>query len=173
MFYGQSVLNGYWARGLVHWGCAFGDQGISIEAALIADVAEDSSSRPGGDRYGWDAWVRWNRPLYRGRLALELQYARLEDSDAYSELLDSGSERVITHTAVYLEYRRPLRDNLDWVFGMSYQEQRSNLDLFSYESAVIETGIYYDFHDHARRGRQGRAERSCSVATPLWRSRGQ
>ena len=143
-FHNQRQLDALESKAGVGFNCprssSWGNHQFSTELSLLSNAAIESS-RPGGDRDGWQASVDWQVDLPQGELRSQLGYTRLNDAEGYSPLLASGARRWLRRSYLLLQYRRPLSAGTTLLVNMFHQDQHSNLELFQTVDSTIEIGI--------------------------------
>lgn len=143
-FPGQSLQNALEYRLQPEISCSQGQAQITLTAGLLLNHALHSQ-RPGGDRLGADLNLRWQQPLLAGRIILQARYSQLQDQQGYSYLLQDGARRRIQRNQLSAAYLQPLSPDLLLSLQAGLQQQRSNLQLFEYQSRQIEAGIRWQF----------------------------
>jgi hypothetical protein len=113
---------------------------------LIFDVGVLSnlnlrSTRPGGDRDGWQANFIWRVEVGDGEFVSQLNYAEIDDQETYSPILANGASRSIQRSFVLLQYRRPYSRNMTFQVNLFHREQSSNIELFTSTESSIEVGF--------------------------------
>lgn len=113
---------------------------IGTEVSMLRNNALDSS-RPGGNRDGWQVNFNWQVALPIGLLRSQLSHTQLNDTKGYSPLLEGGADRWLSRSYLLLQYRRPILENLTFMVNLYHQNQRSNLELFRSVDSSVELGL--------------------------------
>lgn len=134
----NAVLSGRYSGLSVSLNC---DAPSGLQWGLGLRSGQDKATdplRPGGDQA--QASLRGNLflpdPLGLPHSALVLNYevARQSDSTTYSEFIDSGRTRMANRHALRAELQLPTSHNTQWLVGLDWMAQDSNLALFSQRS---------------------------------------
>ena len=76
-----------------------------------------------------------------GRVLADLEYSQQSDATGYSPLLEGGLVRSVERRAARLEYQHPISAGAEWVLGLDWAAQASNLALFAQDSRGAYTGV--------------------------------
>ncbi|MCB1670482.1 MAG: tetratricopeptide repeat protein [Gammaproteobacteria bacterium] len=121
----------------------YGEQLINLEFALLENTAL-KSSRPGGQRQGWQSNLNWRASMKNGVFLSQLSHTRLRDREGYNPLLESNAERWTERTYLLLQYRWRLTRRGAMLINFFHQYQRSNITLFDNTDTTIEIGFSID-----------------------------
>lgn len=145
----QASLDGLEGRLSVSLSCGLRGRGrdrsslLSFEGGLVRNLAV-KSSRPGGDRSGWQVSAQWQNESF----LTQVSYAKIDDSRAYSPVLLDGASRWVRRNQVVFQYRRPVQVagfKATGLLNFFHQGQESNIDLFGTDDTTIEIGLRFVF----------------------------
>jgi len=119
-------------------------QQLIFELGLLSNMALDRG-RPGGDRNGWQANLTWRLELGAGELLGQLSYTDYDDRQTYSPILANGAKRSIDRSYLFFQYRKPISNRASFQVNLFYQEQQSNIELFTNNDTSIEFGLSFNF----------------------------
>lgn len=144
LFNAQRQLNAIESKASAGLNCPLASrdrsQQISTEVSVLQNTALESS-RPGGDRDGWQVNFNWQVSLPIGLIRSQLSHTELTDKKGYSPLLANGVDRRLSRSYVLIQYERPIFDDLTFMVNLYHQNQRSNLELFRSIDSSLEIGI--------------------------------
>lgn len=143
-FPGQSDLNGVEGRLGPTLECQRGPWDMAVTAAGISNWALDHE-RAGGDRTGGEASIRLGAQWARERLELSWRYTQLNDHQGYSPLLSANASRHIQRQVGELNFSHAVSSQLALSLSIKYQDQESNLTLFSHRSTNAMAGLTWLF----------------------------
>lgn len=151
LFHGQSNLNALESKASVGFNCPVGkrsnNQQITTEFSLLNNKAANSG-RPGGDRKGWQAGVKWQYLTPAGLFLAQINHTSVADRDGYSPLLTSAAERWLESSYIRLQYKRPVTlfgTKTTFITNIYHQNQRSNIELFKTTHTTLELGLNLTF----------------------------
>lgn len=148
LFHEDSTLNAMESELGVGLNCPLntrlGRQQLNTEISVLSN--EDlKSGRPGGGRTGWQFTLDWQWQLAGGVLSSQISHTELNDREGYSPLLANGADRWLNRSFFAIQYRLPLRSNTSLLVNASYQDQRSNIELFRSQDTTVEIGFSHSF----------------------------
>ena len=147
------------ARNLASWGanyhlawdCASAAQGSSPawlgQAEASWDAPHHRASRPGGNTWqtGLQLGRRYPNPwgLAGHQLTLGVEWAHIQDTAAYSSLLENGARRIVQRWGWHIEWLLPPQSAASpgfwrWAVQLQGYHQRSNLPLFELRSTTVQ-----------------------------------
>ena len=106
------------------------------------------SSRPGGDREGWQLGLNWRASLFKGAVQAQVSRTNLNDRKGYSAILADGADRWVVRDQVFISYRQPIligRTSAAFTINFFHQEQGSNIVLFGGRDTSLEVGLGFAF----------------------------
>lgn len=106
------------------------------------------SSRPGGDREGWQLGLNWRASLFKGAVQAQVSRTNLNDRKGYSAILADGADRWVVRDQVLISYRQPIligRTSAAFTINFFHQEQGSNIVLFGGRDTSLEVGLGFAF----------------------------
>lgn len=139
----NTVLSGRYTGLQGQWRCAAPDGGLWQVSGQWGRERAQQSSRPGGDQVqtglrGTRLWParQWAPAAWvsAGDLQLDAEYSRSSDRAGYSPLLESGRIRQVDRWSLRVELQQRQGPNTQWLWGVEWLHQRSNLSLFSVRS---------------------------------------
>ncbi|HWK55588.1 MAG TPA: tetratricopeptide repeat protein [Hyphomicrobiales bacterium] len=145
-YHGQSLFSGIELSlgGGVECTSPDGRAQWQLEAGYLLNAAENAN-RPGGDREGWRVQLGWQYRLPMGWLDMNASYARLDDEQGYSDLIEYGASRSVESVQARLRYQYQLSARTQLFSGLSYQDQNSNLNPFKNSGTAVDLGLQYRF----------------------------
>ncbi|MDA1370921.1 MAG: tetratricopeptide repeat protein [Proteobacteria bacterium] len=163
LFHDQSHLNALDSRASVGLSCPLngsltglisdvtglsgGAQRLNLELGALNSQAI-KTTRPGGDRQGWQFTADWEYRFSMGTFRALLNHTELDDRKTYSPLLINGAERWLKRSYVLFQYRQPIDfygNTADLVVNLYRQRQRSNIELFETNDSTFEIGLSFAF----------------------------
>ena len=101
---------------------------------------------PGGSKTGQELALHYTRPIGGGRqLDLAWRSSWLNDAEGYSPLLENNAARRLTRQNLTVTLRQPIRAGWDALVTLESLWQRSNLELFRYNSHVVMVALTRQF----------------------------
>lgn len=104
-----------------------------------------NKQRAGGHRTGTEFIAQWQQPLPRGKLQVQARYTQWQDHQGYSSSMKNNARRRIQRNQLALTYLLPLSPTLLLTAQAAMQHQRSNLEVFEYQSRQLDLGIKWQF----------------------------
>ena len=148
LFHDRSELNALEGKIGAGLACPFRSTSVShqliFDLGLLGNYALDKS-RPGDDRNGWQANLIWRLNAGDSEFLGQLSYTEIDDDETYNPILANGARRTIERGYVLFQYRRTLSDQLSFLMNLFYQEQSSNIELFTNTDTSVELGISFTF----------------------------
>lgn len=101
---------------------------------------------PGGSKTGQELALQYTRPIGGGlHLDLTWRTARLNDAEGYSPLLENNAPRRLTRQSLTIALRQPIKAGWDALVTLESLWQRSNLEIFRYNSHVFTVALTKQF----------------------------
>ncbi len=110
----------------------------SFAGQLRVGRTQPRADWPGGPKNGIELALQYSRPLPGGRrVDLGWRASWLNDTEGYSSLLHDNAERRVQRQGLSAALRQPLGAEWDAVFSVEVLRQKSNLELFEYDTRLF------------------------------------
>lgn len=143
-FTSRSDLNALEYRLTPQLNCDLNNNQLSLATGIMYNHGLNAT-RAGGQRWGTELTLNWQRPLPQGRLQLQARYTLWQDTQGYNPTLNNNAKRQVKRQQYTLAYLLPLKPNLLLTSQAALQRQKSNLPLFEFRSYQLDLGIKWQF----------------------------
>lgn len=139
----NTLLSGRYAGLQASWRCTEPNGTVWLASTQVGRDRPRDATRPGAaqDQWGLRFSGLWpNRAWlpaavdWPGQILVDLDLQRLQDAAGYSPLLESGAARRILRSTLRVELQTQPRADSQWLIGVEWVRQHSNLGLFSLRS---------------------------------------
>lgn len=158
-YLGNQVLSGRYTGVAGYWSCEQPSGGQWLLGLKAGRDAAQDAARPGGDQRQTSLRLSGFLPLNglpsglatdlapalatlrRGGLLLDFEQSWQTDANGYSPIIDNGRTRSVARRAARLEYHHPISATAQWLLGVEWVAQTSNLPLFRQNSWGAYSGL--------------------------------